>query len=163
MAGWQELYSNETIPTREQVEDYVKSPLWRELNSYLRQTYEIEPKTEYSCCSMQSGWNIKYKKSGKSLCTLYPMPGYFIALVVIGAKEMPEAEFLIHFCSDYVQGVFAGTQEGQGQKWLMLDVKNETTFEDVIKLIDLRVKARKKEGVDNVIQKKSPADKYQFI
>jgi len=139
MINWHELYSGETTPTFGQVEDYIKSPLWQKLNNHLQQAYGIEPKMEYSRCSMQKGWNIKYKKSGKSLCTLYPMPGYFIALVVIGAKEMQEAEFLILSCSDYVQAVFASTQSGQGQKWLMLDVKNESTFEDVLKLIALRI------------------------
>jgi hypothetical protein len=27
------------------------------------------------------GWNIKYQKSGKSICTIYPQQGYFLALV----------------------------------------------------------------------------------
>jgi hypothetical protein len=38
---------------------------------------------------------VKYQNSGKSLCTLYPMEGYFIALVVIGAKEEEEVEMAL--------------------------------------------------------------------
>lgn len=72
---------------------------------------------EYSRCSMQAGWNIKYKKGGKSLCTLYPMQGYFIALVVVGSHELMEAEFLMPQCSDYVQTVFKNTKTGNGQKY----------------------------------------------
>lgn len=30
---------------------------------------------------------MKYRKSGRSLCTLYPMDGHFVALVVIGEHE----------------------------------------------------------------------------
>lgn len=47
---------------------------------------------DYSTCSFQPGWNVKYKKGGKSLCTLYPMDGYFIALVVVGPKEEEEVK-----------------------------------------------------------------------
>ncbi len=91
-----------------------------------------------SRCSMQAGWNIKYKKGGKSLCTLYPMQGYFIALVVVGSHELTEAEFLMPQCSDYVQTVFKNTKTGNGQKWLMLDVRDREIMDDVFSLINLR-------------------------
>ena len=93
---------------------------------------------EHSRCSMQAGWNIKYKKDGKSLCTLYPMQGYFIALVVVGSRELTEAEFLMPQCSDYVQTVFKNTKIGNGQKWLMLDVRDRGIMDDVFSLINLR-------------------------
>ena len=139
---WSLLYSNAKLPAWEQVVGYVDCSLWSEFNSRIQIAYQIEPVMEYSRCSMQRGWNIKYKKSGKSLCTLYPMSGYFIALVVIGDKEMPEAEFLIPLCSRYVQDVFKSTKSGQGQKWLMLEVRNEETIEDIFRLICLRKKPK---------------------
>ncbi len=39
---------------------------------------------EYSKCSLKPGWNVKYKKSGKALCALYPMEDYFIDAGEIG-------------------------------------------------------------------------------
>lgn len=134
---WNLLYSNGK-PTLKQVADYVDSPLWTEFNSRIQTCYKIEPIMEYSRCSMQRGWNIKYKKSGKSLCTLYPMSNYFIVLVVIGDKEMQEADFLIQRCSGYVQDVFNNTKTGQGQKWLMIEVRDKKTMDDVFTLIHLR-------------------------
>ena len=140
--NWHELYSAEVTPTSQQIRDYIDNPLWQKLNNYLQLAYKIKPILTYSGCSMQAGWNIKYKKSGKSLCTLYPMQGYFIALVVIGAKEMHHAEELMPFSSDYVQNIFSTTKLSNGQKWLMLDVKDEATVKDIIKLIALRVKSK---------------------
>lgn len=137
---WQQQYGEDNRPTDAQIEDFIQSPLWRMLNDELRLAYEAEPKVEYSRCSMQAGWNIKYKKRGKSLCTLYPMRGYFIALVVIGSGEMQEAELLIPSCSEYVQHVFTNTQLGQGQKWLMIDVREIRVLRDIQNLIALRVK-----------------------
>ena len=145
--GWQEFFTKEIMPTNEQIEKYINNTLWEKLNDYLKQAYDTEPKMDYSACSMQAGWNIKYKKSGKSLCTLYPMNGYFIALIVIGRKEMSEAEFLIPSCSEYVQSVFKSAVTGQGQKWLMIDVKNENTVQDIVKLISLKVKTKKQQCI----------------
>lgn len=135
---WNLLYSNVTPPTCEQVTEYIGSPLWAEFNERIQSAYQIKPCMEHSRCSMQAGWNIKYKKGGKSLCTLYPMQGYFIALVVVGSRELTEAELLMPLCSDYVQTVFKNTKTGNGQKWLMLDVKDREIMDDVFSLINLR-------------------------
>lgn len=135
---WNMLYSNATPPTWEQVTEYIGNPLWAEFNSRIQAAYQVKPCMEYSLCSMQAGWNIKYKKGGKSLCTLYPMEGYFIALVVAGSHELTEAELLMPLCSDYVQTVFKNTKTGNGQKWLMLEVRDSEIMEDVFHLIDLR-------------------------
>ena len=66
------------------------------------------------------------------------MEGYFAALVVIGSHELAEAELLMPLCSDYVQTVFNSAKNGNGQKWLMLDVWDEETAENVFSLINLR-------------------------
>lgn len=94
---WSELYGRIHQPAYEKFSEYVNSDLWLELNSYIQETYHILPQIEYSGCSMQKGWNIKYRKGGKSLCTLYPMQGYFIVLAVIGECEINEAELLMHY------------------------------------------------------------------
>lgn len=135
---WNLLYSNVTPPTWEQITEYIGSPLWADFNERIQSAYQIKPCMEHSRCSMQAGWNIKYKKGGKSLCTLYPMQGYFIALLVVGSRELTEAEFLMPQCSDYVQTVFKNTKIGNGQKWLMLDVRDRGIMDDVFSLINLR-------------------------
>ena len=135
---WNLLYSNVTPPTWEQITEYIGSPLWADFNERIQSAYQVKPCMEHSRCSMQAGWNIKYKKGGKSLCTLYPMQGYFIALVVVGSRELTEAEFLMPQCSDYVQTVFKNTKTGNGQKWLMLDVRDREIMDDVFRLINLR-------------------------
>lgn len=137
---WFQLYPEDRRPEAAEIGNYIDNGLWAELNEYLQQTYQSVPLVEYSGCSMQKGWNIKYRKSGKGLCTLYPMQGYFIALVVIGKKEMAEAELLMPLCCAYTQQVFKQTEEGFQGKWLMLDVKDTAVLQDVKNLVGLRVK-----------------------
>ncbi len=137
---WSELYTGGTQPTLDNVNEFVKNNLLSELCLYLESKFSVLPKMEYSCCSMQKGWNIKYKKRGKSLCTIYPMEGYFITLVVISEKEKTEADFVITTCSEYVKKVYSETVFSSGGKWLMIEVKGRNTLEDLIKLIHLREK-----------------------
>lgn len=141
---WFSMYNQETEPTLSQISEFIDNSLWQDINSFLQDNYGIEPKIEYSVCSAQRGWNIKYKKNGKSLCTLYPMEGYFIALVVVGKKELTEAEFLLVICSEYTQNLYKNTSLYNGSKWLMMNITDEKILDDMKELIKIRVKPKEK-------------------
>ena len=140
--NWSELYNSENEPSGSMINDFVETPLWDNLFNYLQQTYNLKPKLFYSRCSMDKGnwkgWNVKYKKSGKSLCTLYPKQGYFLSLVPINVREMNEAELLIPTCSEYTQNLFAKTASGRTGKSLAFEVNSESILHDMKKLIAIR-------------------------
>ena len=140
MKEWNKAFPDDRQPDDNQIADFIRTPLWSSINDYLCRAYMTGPKYSYSGCSMQQGWNVKYSNSGKSLCTLYPMDGYFTMLVVIGPKEMTEAELMMPFLSEPVRSVFAKTKNGRGAKWLMLDICDWETLLDALKLIALRRK-----------------------
>ncbi len=131
-------------PTITTISSYVNSPLFDELCKHLETEYQSKPLLEYSRCSMQYGWNVKYKKAGRTLCTLYPMGGYFIALVVIGDREMTELELMLPYFTEYFQQLYYETKTGMGQKWLMLNVTDEGVLVDVKQCIAIRRGKKKK-------------------
>ncbi|AOT71933.1 DUF3788 domain-containing protein [Geosporobacter ferrireducens] len=139
---WNILYDPNSPPTLDDISKYVGSELWGNLNAFLEGGYKIQPKFSYSRCSMQPGWNVKYKKSGKSLCTLYPMEGFFIALVVIGNKESFEAELMLPSFSKYTQSLYHNTAFSAGGRWLMINVTEPAILEDVISLVQIRAKSK---------------------
>ena len=67
------------------------------------------------------------------------MQEYFIALAVIGEREINEAELLMPLCSEYTQNLFKETISGYSGKWMMIDVKKPDVLHDVKKIIELRV------------------------
>ncbi|MDF2567455.1 MAG: hypothetical protein K0R90_911 [Oscillospiraceae bacterium] len=139
---WHTLYNQDNPPSVEETSQFVGNPLWENLNDYIQSAYQLKPKFSYSKCSAQPGWNVKYQKSGKSLCTLYPMQGYFIALVVIGEKETQDTELLLPSLSVNVQELYQRTSFLCGGRWLMIDVTDKQTLKDVICLINIRVKPK---------------------
>lgn len=141
---WNYLYTADKQPTEAEIAEYIASPLWNDLNDFLQENYEVEPTYSYSTCSGQPGWNVKYQKGGRSLCTLYPMPGFFIALVVIGAKEEMEAEPILLTCDESIQKMYNTAVPLMGSRWLMIHVTDEKTLDDVKLLIQLRRKIKRK-------------------
>ena len=137
--SWFQRYPKSQQPTLEQISSYIASPLWGELCQWAEKSYRIEPKVEHSTCSGAPGWNVKYKKGGRALCTLYPDDGQFTAMVTVGTKEAAEAELLLPTCSEYIRELFARTQTMNGARWLMIRVTDAQVLEDVKKLIRLRV------------------------
>ncbi|ETJ35939.1 hypothetical protein Q604_UNBC09747G0002 [human gut metagenome] len=134
-----ELYNCGYCPTLEEISEYIRNHLFNTFCLHIKTKYNIDSKIEFSKCSWQPGWNIKFKKSGKSLCTIYPRHMYFTVLVVIGRREKEQVEVLLSNCSPELQSIYSQTKEGNGQKWLMIDLEDrDTLYEDVLRLIDIR-------------------------
>lgn len=140
--NWNEQYPKAVQPNLVDISGYIGNPLWQELCGNLESRYKVEPKVEHSICSGAPGWNVKYKKSGRSLCTLYPHDGFFTALVCIGSKEQAEAELLLTNCCSYLQELYEKTDCFNGTRWLMIDVTDAEILTGVLLLIDTRVQKK---------------------
>jgi len=125
---------------------YVNNTVWDRLRDFMEQEYQTPPLLEYSACSMLRGWNVKYRKSGQALCTVYPMDGFFSALVTVGPDQMEGAEAMMPACTDYVRAKFRETELHRGMKWLMLDIADEETLSDLLALVALRRPPKKLAG-----------------
>ena len=138
MARWEEMYDRGAQPGSAEIAAFVGSPWWPQLKDYLLHQLGAKELTEYSQCSAQRGWNVKFKKKGKSLCTLYPMDGYFIALVVINAQLAEAAEAMLPGCTQHLQELYQRTPFSAGGRWLMMEIKDQAIYEDLLQLINLR-------------------------
>jgi len=130
-----------SAPTYDDISSFFNKPtrtLWQDLNSFIQAKYQITPKIEYSKCSLQMGWNVKYKKAGKSLCTLYPASDHFIALLVIKSAMIPVLESSATQFDPYILDLIKATRPMNGTLWLMIKVDNKAILENVKQLLLLK-------------------------
>lgn len=60
-------------------------------------------------------------------------------MVVIGKKEKEQTQLFLHELSDSIQEIYHNTKEGNNQRWLMIDLKdNDEVYKDTLRLIDIR-------------------------
>ena len=138
-----DLEDKNNCPTIGEISEYIGNPVFTKFCSEIKSTYKCNEKIEYSSCSWEKGWNIKFKKAGKSLCTIYPREGYFTVLVVVGRKEKTSVEEILTECTIELQNLYNHTQEGNGQKWLMIDLEdNDCLYNDILRLIQIRRNSR---------------------
>ena len=129
------------IPTEYEIKEYINNDLWVDFCEYMKDTYNAVPKFEFSKCSWEYGWNIKFKKGSKSLCTVYPRENYFTILVVIGKNEKKLLEDMLSCFSEHVRKICKEKPEGNGQRWLMIDLEdNDKRYKEVRKIIGIKNK-----------------------
>jgi hypothetical protein len=108
----------------------------------LQQEWKAAPKIAYSRCSGKPGWNVKYQKSGKSLCTLYPEKESFITLVVISLALVPEVLSREKEFTPYVLGLITDGKPYNGTLWLMIQVLDDRILQDVKLLLTMKNQSR---------------------
>lgn len=131
--------SADRAPAPEELDAYIASPLWRSFRAFVEQSYGARPLIQYSKCSMEPGWNLKYRKGGKAICTVYPRSGYFTCLVSAGGKKQREAELVLSGCDPYLQALYRSARPFNGSRWLMIDVSTQQILEDTQRLIRVRM------------------------
>ncbi len=130
-------------PSVEEIGIYIRNSLFDEFCLEMDKRYKASSKVEFSKCNWEYGWNLKFKKSGKSLCTIYPRENYFTILVVIGKKEKEKLENILSELSYEIQCLYHQTKEGNNQKWLMIDLEDMgEVYSDVLRLIHIRYESK---------------------
>lgn len=97
---------------------------------------------ELSWGGSKYGWNLWYRKSGKSLVSLYPQEGHFIAQVVLGREQVEKALALP--LGGKVGGMVRDTPQLHDGKWLFISIDSARDVEDIMQLLLLKKKPVKK-------------------
>ncbi len=136
------ILNSNHLPTPSEIGSYIGGTaevLWLELNHYIEDRFKVKPKFAYSTCSGKPGWNLKYQKSGKALCTLYPEKGRFIVLVVV-TLTFVESLHESGYANPLIWEVIEEAKPFNKTKWLMIPVEDRAWLESTLELIDLKSK-----------------------
>ena len=131
------LFTNKTQqPTEQEIQDALGGayPLWERLLGFIQTNYQIS--TELSFGGKNYGWNLWYRKSGKSLTSLFPQQGAFIAQVVLGREQAEKAMSLE--LGEKVNRLLRETPQLHDGKWLWIPVTKEQDALDVESLLLLK-------------------------
>lgn len=119
-----------------------RAPLWAHLTAYLAEAYAIEP--TFVPPSRNYGWDVKYRKGGKTLVSLTPDGGGFTALVVLGEKETEAARELA--LGNGVRRVFDEARQLRDGRWLFVPVESERDVDDIETLLAVKRRPRGARG-----------------
>ncbi|MBL8162679.1 MAG: DUF3788 domain-containing protein [Anaerolineae bacterium] len=134
----------ERCPTAEDMSAVLGATraLWERLTHFITQNYDMPG--EWSFGGKKYGWNLWYRRSGKTLASLYPQQGFFIVQIVLGKAEVEQASH-VRF-GNTVQTVFEETPQLHDGRWLFIKVTTEEDIQDIEQLLIVKKRPKRPQG-----------------
>ena len=131
-------------PAQEDVDRALgsKRELFRQLTAFMDAAYRM--KGDWAYGGKNYGWNIWYRKSGKTLLNLFPQKGFFVAQVVLGKEQVEKASGLTLGAN--AKEVFTRAPQFHDGRWLYIPVRTKRDVKDVQNLVQLKRKPKKAEA-----------------
>ena len=139
---YERMLEKEHQPTDKEILETVgQTTAWLDLIQYIEENYDFVPELVFY--AKKYGWTIRYRKGGKTLCSLFPEKGAFSALVVLGKKEAEQALSRLEGFSPSVRRVLEDTEQLHDGRWLWLRILTVEEANDVKELLRAKRKPRK--------------------
>ncbi len=141
--SYQRMLEGDVRPTEDEIENTIgeNSFLWFEMRKYLEENYDFAPELVYY--GKKYGWTIRYRKSGKTLCSLFPEKDAFTVLVVLGMKEVEKTQSMIGKLNSEVRSLFENTEQLRDGRWLWIRVLTKDDIESIKLLLNTKRKPKK--------------------
>ncbi len=135
----------EKIPTEEELNQLMEEDVfktWCAINNFIKDNYDMDMLWDNG--GKTGVFELKYRKSGKTFCALYPREKGMIALIILGKNEREKFETSRKDFSEYINNFYDNTRQYHDGKWLYLDVINNTLIADIERLLFIKKKPNKK-------------------
>ena len=137
------MYEKENAPSDKEIVKFIGKPSsndWIELNDFLQTYYDFVPETVFY--GKKYGWTIRYRKSGKILCSLFPEVGGFTVLIVLGKQEVEKTEKIHSDFSTDLKTLFDSTEQLHDGRWLWIRMPDSASIKDIKKLLQIKRKPK---------------------
>lgn len=130
-------------PSNEEIIDFIgekAEEAWLDIRRYIEDHYDFIPETTFY--GIKYGWTIRYRKSGKTLCSLFPEKGGFTVLITLGKKESEKTLSIQDELSAKIRSLFKETKQLRDGRWLWIRMLTINDTDDVKKLIQIKRKPK---------------------
>jgi len=142
-AEYQRMMDGTHTPTEKEIVDFIGEPAkgaWVQLRRFVKENYDIEPEMIFSG---KHGWDVRYRKTGKTLFTLTPEKGAVRILIVLGREESEKALSMQTELSPKMYKLIENTKQLHDGRWLWIRLFQTKDAEDIERLLPIKRKLKK--------------------
>ena len=134
-----------TIPTPNALEELLGPALfqvWQRLCQAIEERYDME--RLWNSGGKSWTYEYKYRRGGKTLCTLYANPNCIGFLVIFGKEERAKVEAIYESLSPAVRAQYEAAQTYHDGKWVMFQPADTAGFTEYMELLALKRRPNRK-------------------
>lgn len=117
-------------------------PTWLAMRAQVEALYEME--AVWNTGGKAGGFVLRYRRGGKTLCTLCAKESEADCMIVFGAQERDKAEPLMPLLPHWIREAYAAATTYHDGKWVLFPLPNAQGMAELAPL--LRVKRRPTRG-----------------
>ena len=132
-------------PMADELSNLVSTPLyevWNKLVALIDENYDME--RLWNSGGKAWKYEYKYRRGGKTLCSLYARENRIGFMVIFGKDERAKFEADKADYLEETRAVYAQAQTYHDGKWMMFEPKDTSMFNDFLKLLSIKRKPNKK-------------------
>jgi len=120
------------------------TPAWMELIGFINQNYEMEELWHEGNPSKNHYYELKFRRGGKTLITLYLREGYFITNIILGKAEREKFEQRSDEFSPKFREIYEEATTYHDGKWIFIDTYDNALISDMSKLLLIKRRPNRK-------------------
>lgn len=135
----------EKIPDIQEITDLIGEQLynvWTKLCELIESKYEMEQL--WNSGGKDWKFEYKYRRGGKTLCGLYARENCISFMVILGKAEREKFEADRQSFSDTILKIYDETKTYHDGKWMMVELTDNSLFDDIEKLLLIKRRPNKK-------------------
>lgn len=140
---YQRMMDGTHAPVEKEITDFIGEPAkgaWAKLRLFLKENYDIVPEMIFD---KKHGWDVRYRKSGKTLVTLTPEKGAVRILIVLGREESEKVLSMRTELSPKMYKLIEDTKQLHDGRWLWIRLFQTGDVQDIEKLLPIKRKLKK--------------------
>ena len=137
-------------PTEEEMTIFIGEQAgnaWVELRHFIEDNYDFVPETAFY--GAKYGWAVRYRRSGRTLCSLFPEKGGFSVLIVLGRKDSEKALSMRDELSTRMNTILRSTEQLHDGRWLWIRMLAMNDVDDVKKLLQTKRKPKGRISIES--------------
>jgi hypothetical protein len=139
------LLNPELIPDDNSISHFIENKkvkdTWSDLLYFMDNSYILDRKILFG--GKKYGWAIQYKKSKKTIVTIFPERKSITVLLIFGKSELEKIHNKKKIFSQDLYEKIENTKQYHDGKWLWLRVENDSYLKDITELIKIKRKPDK--------------------
>ncbi len=138
---YKRLLDKENKPSREKIQKTIgenAKSAWNDLQKFLNTNYDLTSEAVFY--GLNYGWAVRYRKSGKTLCCLFPEEGAFSVLIVLGKKEVEKTMLVLDKFGNNTKEIISNTKQLHDGRWLWIRIIRINEINDIKSLIRIKRK-----------------------